>query len=120
MATVRSVQKELAELRKDLSGIKTDYARLKRRAGATKADGLSRSDSIIDGLLGAMGAFGSMKERVADSANGALDVVSDQFGELGDVVTDYSERAGKTVAAHPFVAIASAAALGYIIARLSR
>jgi ElaB/YqjD/DUF883 family membrane-anchored ribosome-binding protein len=117
MAATRSVQKELNDLRKEIAGIRADYARLKNRGGATKAEAVGRYSAIKDDLLDTVDAI---KERVTSGTSEAVDDISAHIDELRDVVNEYSDRTEKTVAAHPIAAVAGAIAVGYLIARMNR
>jgi ElaB/YqjD/DUF883 family membrane-anchored ribosome-binding protein len=117
MAAARSVQKELNDLRKEIAGIRADYARLKSRAGATKAEAVGRYSAIKDDLLDTVDAI---KERVTNGTSDAVDDISAHIDELRDVVNEYTDKTEKTVAAHPLAAVAGAIAVGYLIARMNR
>jgi len=120
MAASRSVQKELADLKRDLTAHRSDYARIKHRAATTKADGVDRYSALTDGLSGTVSAFAAVKDKIADRTESAVDGISDHLNDLRDVVDDYSDMARKTVVAHSFAVLVGAAAAGYLIARLSR
>jgi ElaB/YqjD/DUF883 family membrane-anchored ribosome-binding protein len=117
MATTRSVEKELSDLRKEIAGIRADYARLKGRARVTKAEAVGRYSAIRDDLLDTVDAI---RERVANGTSDAVEDISAHVDELRDVVNEYTERTEKTVAAHPLAAVAGAIAVGYLIARMNR
>jgi len=117
MATTRSVQKELDDLRKEIAGIRSDYARFKKRASATTSEGAVRYNAIKDDVLETVDAI---RERVVNGADTAMDDISTHIDELRNVVSDYSDKTEKTVAAHPLAAVAGAVAVGYLIARMNR
>jgi hypothetical protein len=117
MASNRSVQKELDELRKEMAGLRQDYARLKGRVKATKADGVQRASAIRDELANTIEAI---KEKVASGTDAAADEIAEELAELRAVVGDYSDQAEKTVASHPLASLAGALAIGYLIGRLGR
>jgi ElaB/YqjD/DUF883 family membrane-anchored ribosome-binding protein len=117
MAATRSVQKELNDLRKEIAGIRADYARLKGRASATGSEAVGRYTAIKDDLLDTVDAI---KERVANGTSDAVDDISAHIDELRDVVNEYTDKTEKTVAAHPLAAVAGAIAVGYLIARMNR
>lgn len=117
MATSRSVEKELDSLRKEIAGLRQDYARLKRRATATTAEGAERFGAIRDGIVDAIEAI---RENMATGTGVAVDEISSQVSALRDVVNEYSDKTERTVSAHPFATVASAIAVGYLIARVGR
>ena len=117
MASNRSIQKELDELRKEIAGLRQDYARLKSRVKATKADGVHRAGAIRDELADTIEAI---KEKVASGTDAAADEIAEELAELRAVVGDYSDQAEKTVAAHPLASLAGALAVGFLIGRLGR
>ena len=61
-----------------------------------------------------------MKDTLATGTSGAMDEVSGQFEELREKVAEYSEQAEDTVKAHPFMAVAGALAIGWLVGKLSR
>jgi flagellar motility protein MotE (MotC chaperone) len=117
MASNRSVQKELDQLRKEIAGLRQDYARLKGRVKATKADGVRRAGGIREELADTIEAI---KEKVASGTDAAADEIAEELAELRAVVGDYSDQAEKTVAAHPLASLAGALAIGFLIGRLGR
>ena len=117
MASNRSIQKELDELRKEIAGLRQDYARLKSRVKATKADGVHRASAVRDELADTIEAI---KEKVASGTDAAADEIAEELAELRAVVGDYSDQAEKTVAAHPLASLAGALAVGFLIGRLGR
>jgi ElaB/YqjD/DUF883 family membrane-anchored ribosome-binding protein len=117
MATTRSVQRELDNLRKEMAGLKKDYSRLKSRASATADEGVERFSAIRDDLLGTIEAI---KDKLTNGTGAAADEIAEQIDDLKAMVGDYSDRTEKTIAAHPLAAVAGALAIGWIIGRLNR
>src|SRR3990167_6027991 len=117
MASNRSIQKELDELRKEIAGLRQDYARLKSRVKATRADGARGASAVRDELADTIEAI---KEKVASGTDAAADEIAEELAELRAVVGDYSNEAEKTVAAHPLASLAGALAIGFLIGRLGR
>jgi ElaB/YqjD/DUF883 family membrane-anchored ribosome-binding protein len=111
------VQKELDQLRKEIAGLRQDYARLKGRVKSTKADGVRRASGIRDELADTIEAI---KEKVASGTDAAADEIAEELAELRAVVDEYSDQAEKTVAAHPLASLAGALAIGFLIGRLGR
>ena len=117
MAASRSVQKELDALRKEMAGLRQDYSRLKSRAKASKSEGVERFGAIRDDLADTISAI---RDKVANGTGAATEEISEQLNDLRDVVTDYTDRTEKTVAAHPLAAVAGAIAVGYLLGRFRR
>lgn len=117
MATTRTVQRELDNLRKEMAGLRKDYARLKGRASATAEEGVERYGSIRDDLLGTVEAI---KDKLTNGTSAAADDISEHIDELRSMIGDYSDRTEKTIAAHPIAAVAGALAVGWLIGRLNR
>jgi ElaB/YqjD/DUF883 family membrane-anchored ribosome-binding protein len=117
MASSRSVQKEIENLRKEIAGLRQDYARLKNRAQKTKTEGVARFGAISEDLADTIAAI---RDKVSGSTGAAAEEISEQLNELRDVVTDYTDKTEKTVAAHPLAAVAGAVAIGYLIGRFRR
>jgi ElaB/YqjD/DUF883 family membrane-anchored ribosome-binding protein len=117
MATNRNVQRELDNLRKEIAGLRKDYARLKSRASATADEGSERFSAIRDDLLGTIEAI---KDKLTDGTGAAADEIAAQIDDLKTMVSEYSDRTEKTIAAHPLAAVAGALAIGWIIGRLNR
>ncbi len=110
-----NVEKELESLRKEISGLREDYERLKGRARATKSEAGARFAAISDELTNTIGAI---KESVTQGS--AAEEINAQLAELHDVLDAYSEKTEQTIAAHPFTTLAGAAFVGYLIGRFSR
>jgi ElaB/YqjD/DUF883 family membrane-anchored ribosome-binding protein len=117
MATSRSVQRELDNLRKEIAGLRKDYARLKGRARASADEGVERFGAIRDDLLGTIDAI---KDKLSNGTGEAADEIAAHIDDLKTMVGDYSDRTEKTIAAHPLAAVAGALAIGWIIGRLNR
>jgi hypothetical protein len=116
MAATRSVQAELADLKKELAGLRSDYVRLKSRGAATKWDGAQRFGAIRDDVSERIGA---LKDKIADGTGATVDDISRHLEDLREIVSEYSDKSEKTVASHPIAAVAGALAVGYLIGRLS-
>jgi ElaB/YqjD/DUF883 family membrane-anchored ribosome-binding protein len=117
MASSRSVQNELDSLRKEIAGLRQDYARLKGRASATKSDAADRFGAIREDLADTIDAI---KDKVSEGTGAAAEEISAQLNDLREVVNEYSDKTEKTVAAHPFATLAGAIALGYLLGRFGR
>ena len=117
MTTTRSVQRELDNLRKEMAGLKKDYARLKGRASATADEGVERFSAIRDDVLGTIEAI---KDKLTNGTGAAADEITAQIDDLKNMVGDYSDKTEKTIAAHPLAAVAGALAIGWLIGRLNR
>lgn len=117
MATTRSVQRELDNLRKEITGLRQDYSRLKGRARATTSEGVDRFSAIKDDLVDTIDAI---KSKVTNGTGAAADEIASHIDDLRNLVGDYSAKTEKTVAAHPIAAVAGALAIGWLIGRLNR
>jgi ElaB/YqjD/DUF883 family membrane-anchored ribosome-binding protein len=117
MASSRSIQKELDDLRKEIAGLRQDYARLKGRASATRSDAADRFSAIRDELADTIDAI---KEKVSEGTGSAAEEIGSQLNDLRDIVNEYSDKTEKTVAAHPFATLAGAIAVGYLLGRFGR
>jgi len=113
----RSIQKELDDLRKEIAGLKADYGRLKGRAAASGAEGMSRIGAIRDELTETITAI---KDKIADGTGTAIDDLTEQLNELRDLANRYSAKTEEAVTAHPMATIAGALVLGYLVGRLKR
>ena len=117
MASSRSIQNEVDELKQELAGLRSDYARLKHRAAVTKAERVKRFATIKENVTD---TAGSIKDAIANGVDATLDDFSGHFNEFSDVVHGYSARTERTLAAHPIAAVAGAVAIGYLAGRLAR
>lgn len=117
MASSRSVQKELETLRKEIAGLRQDYARLKSRASATKADAADRAGAIRSELADAIDAI---KESLTEGTGAAAEEIGTRLSDLRDIANEYSDKTEKTVSAHPFATVAGAVLIGYLIGRFGR
>lgn len=117
MASSSRLQKDLESLREEIAGLRQEQARLKTRVSASKSDAAERFGSIRDELAG---TIETIRRKLAEGADEAVGEVGDQLNELRDLANEYSGRAEKTVATHPYAALAGALALGYLIGRLGR
>jgi hypothetical protein len=117
MASSRSIRNEVDELKREVAGLRSDYARLKHRAAATKADRVKRFATVKENVTD---TIGSIKDTIADGTSVTLDNISGHFNEFSDVVHGYSARTERRVAAHPIAAVAGAVTIGYLVGRLAR
>ena len=108
MATTRSVQRELDNLRKEMAGLKKDYSRLKSRASATADEGAERFGAIRDDFMSTIEAI---RDKLTNGTGAAADEIAAHVDDLKTMVGDYSNRTEKTIAAHPLAAVAGALAI---------
>ena len=117
MASSRSIQNEVDELKRDVAGLRSDYARLKDRAATSKLDRVRRLATIKENVTD---TAGSIKDTIANGVDATLDDISGHFSEFRDVLSGYSARTERTVAAHPIAAVAGAVAIGFLVGRFGR
>jgi ElaB/YqjD/DUF883 family membrane-anchored ribosome-binding protein len=117
MSSSLSIQNDVNELKREVAGLRSDYARLKHRAAATKEDRVKRFARMKENVTD---TIGSIKDTIADGTSATLDDISGHFNEFSDVVHGYAARTERTVAAHPIAAVAGAVTIGYLVGRLAR
>jgi ElaB/YqjD/DUF883 family membrane-anchored ribosome-binding protein len=117
MATSRSMQRELDALKKEIAGLRAEGKRIKKQAGAVASNGANSFGAIKEELVDKVS---EIKDTLASGASGAMDEITEQLDDLRERVSEYSEQAEDTVKAHPFVAVAGALAVGWLIGRLTR
>jgi ElaB/YqjD/DUF883 family membrane-anchored ribosome-binding protein len=117
MPTSRSIQRELDSLKKEIAGLRAEGKRVKKQAAAVASNGASTLDAIKDEIADKVS---EIKDTLASGASGAADEISEQLEELREKVSEYSGQAEDKVKAHPFVAVAGALAVGWLIGRLTR
>ena len=117
MPTSRSIQRELDALKKEIAGLRAEGKRMKKQASAVASNGAHSLGAIKEELTDKVS---EIKDTLVSGASGAMDEISEQLDELREKVSEYSEQAEDTVKAHPFVAVAGALAVGWLIGRLLR
>ena len=114
MSAAFDITDELSALKKDVASLRADYAQLASDAqtAGRRQYGLAKDE------IGA--AFEAIKDRLSKKAGDAGETISDDIEELRRVMETYASQTQKAVAAHPLSLIACAAAIAFLLGRVTR
>ena len=117
MASTRTVQKEIAALKKEIAQLRAEYARTGRKTAAGASNGAETLGAIKDDIVERVG---DLKDTLTEGASDMAEDFVEQLDELRAMVSDYTGQAEKAVTAHPLATVAGAVAIGFLIGRMSR
>jgi len=114
MTVAFDIADELNALKTEVLSLRADYARL---ASAAQTAGRRQYGLAKDEVAASIEAI---KDKITKKAGDAGETISEDIDELRRLVESYASQTQKVVAAHPLSLLAGAAAIAFLLGRVSR
>jgi len=114
MTVGHDIADDLKALKTEVDSLRADYARLTSAARIAGRRHYSLAKDEVETAIEAI------KDRISKKAGDAGEAISDDIEELRALMETYAGQTQKAIAAHPLTIIAGAAAVAFLLGRVTR